>query len=153
MAPTYANIFMDKFQRKPIFDYFIETGLSPLIWFRFIDIFFSWTSDKESFNDFTQFAQDFSEKSNMKSKITSHVNISQNSVNFLDVKVILGNGILKATLFAKLKDFHLYVSYNSCHPSHVIRSIFKTLSNWMKEIYKTRNVNEKFKAPHPKTFT
>ena len=138
MAPTYANIFMDKFQRKPIFDYFIETGLSPLIWFRFIDIFFSWTSDKESFNDFTQFAQDFSEKSNMKSKITSHVNISQNSVNFLDVKVILGNGILKATLFAKLKDFHLYVSYNSCHPSHVIRSIFKTLSNWMKEIYKTR---------------
>lgn len=138
MAPTYANIFMDKFQRKPIFDYFIETGLSPLIWFRFIDIFFSWTSDKESFNDFTQIAQDFSEKSNMKSKITSHVNISQNSVNFLDVKVILGNGILKATLFAKLKDFHLYVSYNSCHPSHVIRSIFKTLSNWMKEIYKTR---------------
>ena len=138
MAPTYANIFMDKFQRKPIFDYFIETGLSPLIWFRFIDIFFSWTSDKESFNDFTQFAQDFSEKSNMKLKITSHVNISQNSVNFLDVKVILGNGILKATLFAKLKDFHLYVSYNSCHPSHVIRSIFKTLSNWMKEIYKTR---------------
>ena len=74
----------------------------------------------------------------MKSKITSHVNISQNSVNFLDVKVILGNGILKATLFAKLNDFHLYVSYNSCHPSHVIRSIFKTLSNWMKEIYKTR---------------
>lgn len=138
MAPTYANIFMDKFQRKPIFDYFIETGLSPLIWFRFIDIFFSWTSDKESFNDFTQIAQDFSEKSNMKSKITSHVNISQNSVNFLDFKVILGNGILKATLFAKLKDFHLYVSYNSCHPSHVIRSIFKTLSNWMKEIYKTR---------------
>ena len=138
MAPTYANIFMDKFQRKPIFDYFIETGLSPLIWFRFIDIFFSWTSDKESFNDFTQIAQDFSEKSNMKSKITSHVNISQNSVNFLDVKVVLGNGILKATLFAKLKDFHLYVSYNSCHPSHVIRSIFKTLSNWMKEIYKTR---------------
>ena len=138
MAPTYANIFMDKFQRKPIFDYFIETGLSPLIWFRFIDIFFSWTSDKESFNDFTQIAQDFSEKSNMKSKITSHVNISQNSVNFLDVKVILGNGILKATLFVKLKDFHLYVSYNSCHPSHVIRSIFKTLSNWMKEIYKTR---------------
>lgn len=138
MAPTYANIFMDKFQRKPIFDYFIETGLSPLIWFRFIDIFFSWTSDKESFNDFTQIAQDFSEKSNMKSKITSHVNISQNSVNFLDVRVILGNGILKATLFAKLKDFHLYVSYNSCHPSHVIRSIFKTLSNWMKEIYKTR---------------
>ena len=138
MAPTYANIFMDKFQRKPIFDYFIETGLSPLIWFRFIDIFFSWTSDKESFNNFTQIAQDFSEKSNMKSKITSHVNISQNSVNFLDVKVILGNGILKATLFAKLKDFHLYVSYNSCHPSHVIRSIFKTLSNWMKEIYKTR---------------
>ena len=30
MAPTYANIFMDKFQRKPIFDYFIETGLSHL---------------------------------------------------------------------------------------------------------------------------
>ena len=61
----------------------------------------------------------------MKSKIKFHVNISKNSVNFLDIEVILGNGTLKATLLTKPKDFHLYLSYNSCHSLHVIRSISK----------------------------
>ena len=61
----------------------------------------------------------------MKSKIKYDVNISKNSVNFLDIEVILGNGTLKATLFTKPKDFHLYLSYNSCNSLHVIRSISK----------------------------
>ena len=73
---------------------FIQTSLSPLISFRFIDdIFFILTSDKESLHDLIQFVQGFSEKSNMKSKIKFDVNISENSLNFLDV--ILDNGTLE----------------------------------------------------------
>ena len=41
MAPNYANLFMDKFEQNLLHDYSQKTGLSPLVWFCFIDdIFF-----------------------------------------------------------------------------------------------------------------
>ena len=45
---------------------------------------------------------DVSEKSKPKFKIKFDVNISENSVNVSDVKVILDNGTLKTTLYTKL---------------------------------------------------
>lgn len=45
---------------------------------------------------------DILEKSNTKFKIKFDANISENSVNVLDVKVIFDNGTLKTTLFTKL---------------------------------------------------
>ena len=61
----------------------------------------------------------------MKSKIKFDVNISQNSANFSEVKVILDNETFKTTLFTKPTNSHLNLNYNSCHPSLVIRSIPK----------------------------
>ena len=125
-SPNYSNISMDKFERKLLSEYQRKTGLSPIIWLRFIDdIFFIWTSDENSLNDFIRFAQEFSQKSDMKSRIKFEVNISQNSVNFLDVKVILDTDKLKTTLFTKPTDSHLYLNNSSCHPSHVIKNIPK----------------------------
>ena len=41
MAPNYANFFMDNFEQNLLHDYSQKTGLSPLVWFCFIDdIFF-----------------------------------------------------------------------------------------------------------------
>lgn len=86
MAPNCGNIFMDTFERKLLSEYFIQTSVSPLVWFRFIaDIFFILTSYKQSLHDLIQFVQDVSEKANLKTKIKFDVNISENSVNFLDV--------------------------------------------------------------------
>lgn len=94
MAPNCENIFMDTFERKLLSEYFIQTSVSPLVWFRFIaDIFFILTSYKQSLHDLIQFVQDVSEKANLKTKIKFDVNISENSVNFLDV--ILQNRTLK----------------------------------------------------------
>ena len=94
MASNCGNIFMDTFERKLLSEYFIQTSVSPLVWFRFIaDIFFILTSYKQSLHDLIQFVQDVSEKANLKTKIKFDVNISENSVNFLDV--ILQNRTLK----------------------------------------------------------
>lgn len=94
MAPNCGNIFMDTFERKLLSEYFIQTSVSPLVWFRFIaDIFFILTSYKQSLHDLIQFVQNVSEKANLKTKIKFDVNISENSVNFLDV--ILQNRTLK----------------------------------------------------------
>ena len=37
IAPNYANLFMDNFEQNLLRDYSQKTGLSPLVWFRFID--------------------------------------------------------------------------------------------------------------------
>ena len=131
MAPNYANIFMDKFERKSLSEYFIKPALSPLSWFT---VFFTWISNKESLNDFIQ----SSEKSNIKSKFNMDVNISQNSVNLLDVRIILGNRTLKTTLFTKPIDSHLSLNYISCYPSHVIqnfseRTVYQNSTNMFRE--------------------
>ena len=53
MAPNYANLFMDHSEQNLLRDYFQKTGLSPLVWFRFMDdIFFIWTRNKDSWDGF-----------------------------------------------------------------------------------------------------
>ena len=50
MAPNYAKLFMDNFEQNLLRDYSQQTGLSPLVWFRFIDdIFFIWTGNKTEY--------------------------------------------------------------------------------------------------------
>ena len=49
MAPNYANLFMDNFEQNLLRDYSKKSGLSPSVWFRFIDdIFFIWNGNKDS---------------------------------------------------------------------------------------------------------
>ena len=57
MTPNYANLFRKNFGQNLLHDYSQKTGLSPLVWFRFIDdIFLIWTGNKDSLNDiFKQF--------------------------------------------------------------------------------------------------
>ena len=61
MAPNYANLFMDNFEQNLLHDYSQKTGLSPLVWFRFIDdIFFIWTGNKDSLDHFISFTHNYS---------------------------------------------------------------------------------------------
>ena len=53
------------------------------------------------------------------------VNIFQNTVNFLSIKIILDNGTLKTTLSTRPAGSHLHLNYISCHPSRLIRYIRK----------------------------
>ena len=124
MAPNYANLFMDKFENDLIHEYAAKTGHRPLVWFRYIDdVFFIWTHGSESLNDFIQFCQSFSKEKKMKSSIKFETNISEDEVDFLDVKVRLKDGCISTTLYSKPTDAHLYLNMSSNHPKHVKTNI------------------------------
>ena len=105
MAPNYANLFMDNFEKNLLRDYSQKTGLSPLVWFRFIDdIFFIWTGNKDSLDHFISFTQNYSKSKNMKSKIKFEIHLSTNEIYFLVVRISLKYGKLRTTLFTKPTD-------------------------------------------------
>ena len=90
MVPIYVILFMDNFEQNLLHDYSQKTGLSPLVWFRFIDdIFFIWTGNKDSLDHFISFTQNYSKSKNMKSKIKFEIHHSSNEVHFLDVTISL----------------------------------------------------------------
>ena len=58
MTPNYANLFMDNFEQTLPLDFFQQTRLSHLVWFRFIeDVFFIWTGNKDSLDSFIFFTR------------------------------------------------------------------------------------------------
>ena len=127
MAPNYANLFMDKFERGILDDYYAKTGLKPLIWIRYIDdIFLIWTHGADTLQDFINFTQSYSTKKQMKSKIKFEINQSTESVHFLDVTIMLVDGAIATTVYSKPTDSHLYLNVHSCHPEHVIKNIPKS---------------------------
>ena len=126
MAPNYANLFMASLETKMVKEYFKQTNLKPLVWYRYIDdVFFVWTHGAESPNDFISFCNDFSIKHNMKSRMKYETHQSTDSVNFLDVEVRIRNNTIQTSVFSKPTDAHLYLNSSSCHPSHVTRNIPK----------------------------
>ena len=80
---------------------------------------------EEALEEFIQHNQNFSTSQKMKSDIHFEVNKSTSQVEFLDVKVILENGVLKTDLYTKPTDAFLYLNKTSDHPSHVTRNIPK----------------------------
>ena len=62
MAPNFANLFMSEVETRLINDYEAKSGLRRLIWLRYIDdIFFLWSHDQESLDDFISFIRSYSE--------------------------------------------------------------------------------------------
>ena len=112
MAPSYANLFMG----------FLETDLlnsapeKPLVWYRYIDdVFFIWTHGREKYEEFFRFCNN--NRFGMIFEVTKD-SVSNISVPFLDVLVILLNGKLKTDLYSKPTDKFQYLNFASCHPYH-----------------------------------
>ena len=79
MAPSYANIFMDKLERQLV----TQAQTKPHTWWRYIDdIFIIWTEGEDSLRDFI----DYLNSAHRTIKFTSKW--SYKEVEFLDVKVI-----------------------------------------------------------------
>ena len=93
---------------------FLKTQtLLPLVWWRFIDdIFALWTWGADLLFEFLEELNQF----HPTLKFTAE--FSDESVNFLDVKVIKVGNKLHTTLYNKPTDAHLYLEYSSCHPKH-----------------------------------
>ena len=126
MAPNVANLFMSKLESKIIHEHFLKTGHKPLVRMRYIDdIFFIWTGDDNSLQDFVNVANSFTEIHHWKSNIKFETNISSEKVNFLDVEIGFKNNKIVTNLYNKPTDAHIYLNAHSCHPNHLIKNIPK----------------------------
>ncbi len=117
VAPTFANIFMGKFENDYVYTHPLYSKV--LIWLRFIDdIFFIFTG---TLDELQQFFDDLNH-TRLKS-IQFTMDYSRHKINFLDTTIKIENGCLVSTLYTKPTDSHSYLLYESCHPKHIMASI------------------------------
>ena len=114
MAPSYANIFMDRLERQLI----SQAVIKPHTWWRFIDdIFIIWTEGEESLRTFIEYLN----KAHRTIKFTYQW--SYEEVPFLDVRVINNHGKVETDVYIKPTDSHQYLHRSSCHPMACKKSI------------------------------
>ena len=83
MAINFANIFLSKFEKHIIRDFFELYGKRPIIWLRYIDdIFFIWNDSKESLKLFINFCNSYAADNKMKASIKFTVDYSKSEVVF-----------------------------------------------------------------------
>ena len=114
-APNFANIFMCDLETRLLRD---APGPVPHIWWRYIDdIFIIWTHSAQEFETFLTYINGFHQSI----KFTAEV--SDTSVNFLDVQVVRSTHGVTTQVFSKPTDAHLYLHYSSNHPSSTKKAI------------------------------
>ena len=121
------NIFMSKFVKHMIRDFFELYGKKPIIWLRYIDgIFFIWNDREESLKLFINFCNGYAADNKMKSSIKFTVDYSKSEVVFLDTKIKLTDDKVVTTLFCKPSASHQFLHRSSYHPTHVFSCIAKS---------------------------
>ena len=115
-APSYANIFMGRFESERIYPK-IESFIQSYL--RYIDdVFLIWTGSKEEFIRFVE------ELNQCHESIKFDYEISDESIHFLDTTVyITEEGTLKTKLYTKPTDRQNYLHRKSAHPESLIKSI------------------------------
>jgi hypothetical protein len=126
MAPSYANIFMGKVETEMLAKFKKKTGLGPSLWLRFLDdVFFIWPHGPDKLTEFTNFMQNYSKDTGMKTNLKFTFEVGQ-TVPFLDTQVSIGeSGKLETKLYSKDTDAHLYLRRDSCHPKSCTKGLVK----------------------------
>ena len=100
-APSYANIFMGKFEESHIYPYIRHLCK---LYLRYIDdLFLIWTGTKQQFEDF------ICSLNNQHPSIKFSYQISNTSIYFLDTTVYIKNRKLHTTIFTKPTDKQNYL--------------------------------------------
>ena len=115
-APTYANIFMGKFEETHIYP---RINDKTRIYLRYIDdLFFIW---KGTENELKQF---FEEINKVHPTIKFDYKYSKNTIDFLDLTIYKDlTGKLATKVFTKPTDRQAYLHKRSAHPNHLKKSI------------------------------
>ena len=114
LAPSYANLFMTKFEDKYVYTY----PQQPLLWKSFIDdIFLIWPHGKNSLIEFIEHLNTV----HPTIKFTS--DISDTQISSLDLSIYLNESTLHTRLYTKPTDRHMYLNYFSEHPMSLKKSI------------------------------
>jgi hypothetical protein len=114
-APTYASLFMGKFEETYIIP---KIRNSIMMYVRYIDdIFLIWKGSEEDLNKF------LIEINEVHHSIKFDHELSRKSVNFLDCKVSLTGNRLSSAVFTKPTDRKSYLHAKSYHPKSTKEAI------------------------------
>ena len=114
MAPTYANIFMWKFEK-----YLLDNCTDrPFLYLRYVDdIFVIWQHGEDKIEQFHAYVNSLHPNINL--TLTS----SATNIPYLDVSVSLDGTNIHTSIYTKSTDRHGYLHYKSFHPMHIKKSI------------------------------
>ena len=125
MAPTYANIFMDRLEGQLL----MSVALRPFSWLRFIDdIDMKWSHGRETFTTFLDEANNF----HPSIKFTAEISTKQHM--FLDTKSSIVGDTIYVDLYTKPTDTHQYLLPTSCHPKNCCKNVHYSLALHLKRI-------------------
>eukprot|EP00079_Xenopus_tropicalis_P036647 XP_017950418.1 PREDICTED: uncharacterized protein LOC108647884 [Xenopus tropicalis] len=120
MAPAYANIFMDNFERSHIFS---NTLYHPYIhsYLRYVDdTFFLWTGTMDLLNDFLSYLN------NVHSTIKFTLEVGSSEIHFLDVLVKVIDSNFVTSVYKKPTDKNNLLRSTSFHPQGLFRGLPKS---------------------------
>ena len=115
-APSYANIFMGRFEETQIYPRIVN---KTRIFLRYIDdLFFIWKGTEAGLKTF------LNEINQVHPTIKFDYHTSKHEVNFLDLTIYKdASGKLATKLYTKPTDRQAYLHKKSAHPSHLKKSI------------------------------
>ena len=125
MAPSFANLFLAKFER----DALTNASYLPHTWLRFLDdIFVIWTEGSDKLKVFVDYLN------NLHPTIKFTCSHSLTNIPSLDVMISLKDGLIETDLYTKPTDKHQYLLISSCHPTHTKHSIPYSLALRLRHI-------------------
>lgn len=118
-APSYANLFMGKFEADFVYSPSNIFHHCLKCWFRYIDdVFLIFSGTVEELNQFHEFLN------SRLDSIRFSLEYSMSSISFLDVKVFRSTGqVLQTTVFRKSTDKNNFLHSKSYHPPSMKKSI------------------------------
>ena len=117
MAPSYANLFMGKFEQHAI----ENAPLKPFVLWRFINnVFMIWTEGEQHLKYFIRYLN--SNHANIKFT-HEYSNSFHQTLPFLDSQVHLSNKNIQTDLHTKRTHKRQYLLKTSCHPNHTKQTI------------------------------
>ena len=118
LVPPYACISMGEYEND-VFNSENEMLKLVLLWKRFIDdIFLLFKGSKEECDLFLNWLNSL-----MPGVIQLKCSFSEDTLEFLDLKIMIRNGRLETELFVKPTNLQLFLEYNSNHPTHCKNAI------------------------------
>ena len=111
MAPSYANLFMGKFEQQ-----FLQTqNKLPLVWWRYSTSTMCLPLGHTGVPCLNMFLR---ELNNYHTTIKFTADWSAQEVTFLDTRVYIKDGRVETDLHVKPTSKHQYLHTKSCHPKH-----------------------------------
>lgn len=138
-APTVANLFMGKLERKILISQYIDK-IYKKFWRRFIDdILMIWTGTEEKLKEFIAFINTL----HPTIKFTASYNFGEAKANFLDTTITIKDGKISTDLYRKPTHSPQYLLPSSCHPPHCVKNIPFSLAYRLRRICSEDDAFEK----------